>query len=145
MIARILLAVDDSEGSLAAARVAIDLAAHLDARLRVVNVVHDGRLGQTLEAAAGHPDLGARRAHAGAAVLGHVAELARRSGVKAETCQLEGSPAQRILDQARSWPSDLTVIARSQQRRRAGDPYVGGQTAHVLELTEQPVLVVPHS
>ena len=98
MITRILLAVDDSEGALAAARVAIDLAARLGARLRVVNVVQDGRFGQTLEAASGHPGLGARRGHAAAAVLGHVAELARRCGVKAETSQLQGYPARRILD-----------------------------------------------
>ena len=35
------------------------------------------------------------------------------------------------------------MIARSQQRRRTGDPYVGSETAHVLEFAEQPVLVVP--
>jgi hypothetical protein len=37
------------------------------------------------------------------------------------------------------------VIARSQRRRRTGDPYVGSETAQVLEFTEKPVLVVPHS
>ena len=57
MITRILLAVDDSPGALAAARIAVDLAAHLGARLRVVNVVQDGRLAETLEAASGSPGL----------------------------------------------------------------------------------------
>jgi nucleotide-binding universal stress UspA family protein len=53
-----------------------------------------------------------------------------------------GSPARRILGEAQAWAADLTVIARSQQRRRTGDPYVGSETAHVLEFAEQPVLVV---
>ena len=145
MITRILLAVDDSPGALAAARVAVDLAARLGARLRVVNVVQDGRLAETLEAASGSPGLRERRGSAAAALLDHVGELARRSGVAVETCQLEGSPARRILDEAQAWAADLTVMARSQRRHRAGDPYVGSETAHVLEFTEQPVLVVPRT
>jgi nucleotide-binding universal stress UspA family protein len=143
MISRILLGVDDSPGGLAAARVAVDLAAGLGARLRVVNVVEDGRLAETIEAVSGDVRLRERRGDAAAAVLDHVGELARRAGVQVETCRLEGSPARRILAEAQAWDSDLTVIARSQRRRRAGDPYVGGETAQVLEFTEQPVLVIP--
>ena len=143
MISRILLGVDDSPGGLAAARVAVDLAAGLGARLRVVNVVEDGRLAETMAAVSGAGGLRERRGHAAAAVLEHVGELARRAGVQVETCRLEGSPARRILAEAQAWDSDLTVIARSQRRHRAGDPYVGGQTAQVLEFTEQPVLVIP--
>jgi nucleotide-binding universal stress UspA family protein len=143
MITRILLAVDDSPGALAAARVAVDLAARLGGRLRVVNVVRDGHLAEILAAAAGSPGLRERRGDAAAAVLDHVGELARRAGVPVETCQLEGSPARRILGEAQAWAADLTVIARSQQHRRTGDPYVGSETAHVLEFAEQPVLVVP--
>lgn len=122
MIRRILLAVDDSPGGLAAARAAVDLAAGLGARLRVVNVVRDGRLAETLEAVSGAVGLHERRSDAAAAVLEHVGELARRAGVQVETCRLEGSPARRILGEAQAWDADLTVIARSQRRRRAGDP-----------------------
>jgi nucleotide-binding universal stress UspA family protein len=144
MTTRILLAVDDSPGGLVAAHVAIDLAARLGARLRAVNVLRDGVLTEILEAMTGSPGMGERRGEAATAVLRQVAALARRSGVDVETSQLEGSPAVRILAEARAWPSDLTVIARSQQRQRAGEPYIGSETAHVLEFTEQPVLVVPH-
>ena len=122
MISRILLGVDDSPGGLAAARVAVDLAAGLGARLRVVNVVEDGRLAETIEAVSGAGGFRERRGDAAAAVLEHVGELARRAGVQVETCRLEGSPARRILGEAQAWDSDLTVIARSQRRRRAGDP-----------------------
>ena len=61
MISRILLGVDDSPGGLAAARVAVDLAAGLGARLRVVNVVEDGRLAETMAAVSGAGGLRERR------------------------------------------------------------------------------------
>jgi nucleotide-binding universal stress UspA family protein len=145
MITRILAAVDDSPAALTAARAAVDLAARLGARVRAVNVLRDGALGDTFEAVSGDPRVRERRGVAAAAVLGHVAGLARRSGVEVETCQLHGDPARRILADARTWHADLVVIGRSEQERRAGAPYVGGETAHVLEFAEQPVLVVPPS
>ena len=75
MISRILLGVDDSPGGLAAARVAVDLAAGLGARLRVVNVVEDGKLAETMEAVSGAGGgLRERRGDAAAAVLEHVGE-----------------------------------------------------------------------
>jgi hypothetical protein len=86
MITRLLLAVDDSPGALAAARVAVDRGA----RPRVLNVVHDGELAERLAAASGSPGLRERRDHAAAAVPEHIGEFARRSGVEVETCQLEG-------------------------------------------------------
>ena len=56
------------------------------------------------------------------------------------------SPVRGISSaEAQAWAADLTVMARSQRRHRAGDPYVGSETAHVLEFTEQPVLVVPRT
>lgn len=145
MITRILTAVDDSPAALTAARAAVDLAAQLGARVRVVNVLRDGALGDTLAAVSGDPRVGERRGVAAASVLGHVARLARRAGLQVETCQLHGEPARRILAEARGWHADLVVIGRSNQARRAGAPYVGGETAHVLEFAEQPVLVVPPS
>ncbi len=143
MITRILVAVDDSPASLGAARAAVELAASLGARLRAVNVLRDHVLSQTLERMSGYQHVGERRDIAAAGVLGHVAALARCSGVEVETCQLEGEPARCILTQARKWPADLIVIAKSSQQRRAGEPYVGGETANVLEFAERPVLVVP--
>jgi nucleotide-binding universal stress UspA family protein len=142
MITRILLAVDDSPGALAAARTAVELAAPLGARIRAVHVLRDHVLSDALEAATGHPDLEERRDVAASSVLDHVALLARQAGVDVEQDQLEGEPASCILAQARAWPADLIVIGKSDQERRAGEPYVGSETANVLEFAEQPVLVV---
>jgi hypothetical protein len=92
---------------------------------------------------AGAEGLRERRGDGAAAVLEHVGELARRVGVQVGTCRREGSRPGASSARTQAWDSDLTVIARSQRRRRAGDPYVGGETAQVLEFTGQPVLVIP--
>jgi nucleotide-binding universal stress UspA family protein len=142
MITRILVAVDDSPASLRAARLAVELAAGLGARLRVVNVLRDHLLTQALEEISRTAGVGARRDIAAAGVLGHVAALAEAAGVEVETRQLEGEPARRILAEAAAWPADLIVVAKSGQRRGAGGHYVGTATANILEFAEQPVLVV---
>jgi nucleotide-binding universal stress UspA family protein len=141
MITRILVAVDDSPASMEAARTAVKLAASLGARLRVVNALRDHLLSQELEHISGYHGVGERRDIAAAGVLGQVAALARASGVEVETHQMEGEPARCILAQANAWPTDLIVIAKSNQQRRSGEPYVGSETANVIEFAEQPVLV----
>jgi nucleotide-binding universal stress UspA family protein len=143
VITRILVAVDDTAASMGAARAAVALAVRLGARLRVVNVLRDHLLTQALERLSGYPGVAHRREVAAAGVLGQVEALARASGVEVETCQMEGEPAQCILTEAGAWPADLIVIAKSSQQRRAGEPYVGSETANVLEFAEQPVLVIP--
>ena len=143
MIRRILVAVDDSPASLTAARTAVQLAASLGARLRAVNVLRDHVLSDALQRVSGYQDVGERRDVAAAGVLGHVAAMATTAGVEVQTCQLDGEPARGILAQAHDWPADLIVIAKSAQQRRAGEPYVGSETANVLEFADQPVLVVP--
>lgn len=142
MTTRILLAVDDSPAAMAAARVALDLAARLPARIRALSVVADHLLSDVLARRSDYPDLPARRATAGTSVLEHITELARQAGLDIETRQLGGEPARHILAEARGWPADFIVIGKS-GGRRLGEPYVGSQTAHVLEFADLPVLVVP--
>jgi len=57
VIERVLLAVDDSPDSLAAARLAVELAGKLVARLRVVSVSADHVLEAAIEAATGRPEV----------------------------------------------------------------------------------------
>lgn len=143
MITRILVAVDDSPAALVAARAAVELAARLEAQLLAVNVVRDHLLSATLAAMSEYPCIDQRRDLAAAGVLSSVARLAREAGVEIDTRQVEGEPARCILAEAHAWRADLIVIAKSDQARRAGGPYVGSETANVLEFAEQPVLVVP--
>lgn len=142
MIERILLAVDDTPDSLAAARFAIELARGLDARLRVVHVSADHLLDAVVEAVSGHPSVDVRRAQSAAAILTRVARLAEAAGVTAETDLLGGDAGPTVLRAAREWTADLVVVGKS-ARSVTGEPYVGTQTRHVLEFADQPVLVVP--
>jgi len=139
---RILLAVEDSPAGLAAARAAVYVAASWSAQLRAVHVLVDGVLEGALEQRPGAVEVRGRRDAGAVAVLRHVAGLAERAGVTAETLALSGSPASCILEQARTWPADLVVIGRV-GGGRLGQPYVGSEVRHVLEFATVPVLVVP--
>ncbi len=139
MISRILVAVDDSPPALAAARYAVELAVGCGATVRAVTVLTDHTLTERL----GQPEeLIHRRMLGGDAVLRYVVTRAKEGGVAVETVLLDGEPAHRILEQARSWPADLVVMGRS-DLRGTGQPYVGRETRHVLEFADVPVLVVP--
>jgi nucleotide-binding universal stress UspA family protein len=123
MMDRILVAVDDSAPSLAAAEYAIDLVRTHPAVLRFAMAVEPGRDAQ--------------------AVLNHVRTLATNAGVESTTGTCNGAPPfDALLAEARRWNADLIVMGRSDMRR-PGRRYVGSQTEHVLEFTEVPVLVVP--
>lgn len=123
MIERILVAVDDSAPSLAAASFAAELARILSAELNCVTVAEPGR----------DPE----------AILRHVADLARDADVDASTTTVAGTqPFEALLAAAIDWGADLVVMGRS-DKRSTGRPYVGSQTEHLLEFTDIPVVVVP--
>jgi len=142
MIERILVAVDDTRDSLAAARVAVELAAALHAELRAVHVAVDHGLPRVVQAASDRADVDARLAEAGAAVLARVTSLAAAQGLTVRAEVLTGEIAPAILGYARTWPADLVVLGKS-ARSASGEPYIGTRSRHVLEFAEQPVLVVP--
>jgi nucleotide-binding universal stress UspA family protein len=140
---RILVGVSDTPAAFAAARLAIDLAAEASAQLRFVQVLGDGAVLQALGHGTQTEALAERRRTESASLLRHVAALARREGVEAETVGLEGDAAALLLAQARAWKADLVVLGRFDVHG-AGQSYVGAVTRHVLEFAEVPVLIVPH-
>lgn len=142
MINRVLLAVSDTPDSLAAARLAIELAATFKAQLRIIHVSPDHLLDAAVQTASGTPSADVRRAQAAAAILTRVAEQARAAGVDAETVLLGGDAGPAVLDAAQQWGADLVILGKSARSAR-GESYVGTQTRHVLEFADQPVLVVP--
>jgi nucleotide-binding universal stress UspA family protein len=124
MIERILVAIDDSAPSLAAATFAVELARTLSGELNFVTVTEEGRDSEI--------------------ILRHVTAIARESGIVPTLTAVEDGthPFDAILASATAWNADLIVIGRS-DIRRTGRPYIGSQTEHVLEFTEIPVVVVP--
>ncbi|MGZ4624672.1 MAG: universal stress protein [Kineosporiaceae bacterium] len=141
MIARILVAVEDSAPALRAALTAADLAARLGAALRAVCVLQDGVVSERISAVSGRPAAAGRR-QALTDVLSHVARLTAGAGVRAELCQLEGDPGAVILAEADRWKADLLVVGRPVRTAIAG-PAPGGVAAHLLEFADVPVLVIP--
>jgi nucleotide-binding universal stress UspA family protein len=139
MIKRVLVAVDDSPGGLAAARYGIDLAHDLAATIRVLTVLGDGELRIALRDDQG---LESRRRTEADALLRHVSEMARRLGVPAEMVKIPGTVAACVLEQAREWPADLVVLGRS-RGTGVGGPFIGSQARLVLEFADVPVLVIP--
>lgn len=142
MIGRIMLAVDDTPDSVAATRVAVELAAALRAALRVVHVSADHALDAAVLAAGGQPAVATRRAEADAAILARASTLAAHAGVEAQTELLAGDVSPAVLHAARQWPADLIVLGKS-ARSASGEPYIGTRTRHILEFSDQPVLIVP--
>jgi len=139
---QILVAVDDSPAGLAAARAAVDLAADLGATVRAITVLRDHVL---TGAIGGEPANTERRLAAGGrSLLAWVVDLASARGVSCDTVEQDGDPFRRILDEADAWDADLIVMGRS-DRRGPSSPYLGSETAHVLEFTDRPVLVVPRA
>jgi nucleotide-binding universal stress UspA family protein len=137
---RILAAVDDSPAGLGAARAAIELAGVLGATVRALTVLSDHVLAGRLSTRSVDPE--ARMAAGGRSVLAWTAQLARRADVPCETVERDGEPFRGILDEADRWDADLIVMGRS-DRRGPSSPYLGSETAHVLEFTDLPVLVIP--
>lgn len=140
-VKHILVAVDDSPDSLAAARLAVELAGALSSELRAVHVLTNHLLDVALEEASGRPAVDVRRALAARTVLARVRRIAEAARVQIDTDLLSGDVGPAILDAARRWPADLLIVGKS-ARSASGEPYVGAQTRHVLEFASQPVLVV---
>jgi len=136
----ILVAVDDSPAGLEAARTAVELAAGNGAPLRAVTVLRDHVLERAL---GGEPDRTAHHLAEGAqSVLTWVEELAAGRQVSCQTVLRGGEPYREILSEADACDADVIVIGRS-DRRGPRSPYLGSETAQVLEFAEVPVLVVP--
>jgi nucleotide-binding universal stress UspA family protein len=142
VITQILVAVDDSPASRAAAKLAVYLAAGLGARLRVVHVAVDHELAEALAAATPRSQVPGRVARGREALLTRMSGLATAAGVEVAALLLDGDVVPAVLRDARACGADLVVIGRS-ARSRHGDPYVGSQARALLELSDVPVVVVP--
>jgi nucleotide-binding universal stress UspA family protein len=146
MTHRMLVTVDDTTESLRAAATAARLCVDLHAEVRVLTVIDDDQVGEQLDRATGPQSL-ERRRQAATNLLEFVRRLICAEGVepsRVEVKQAMGEPFHLILDEARSWPADMIVMAVSDEHRVRSN-YVGSVTEQVIEFSACPVLVVPAS
>lgn len=110
---KILLAVDDSKHSEAAAQVVLTQARPQDSEVTVLHVVEPMPLLVAREMAAYEPKLETvRRAQLqeAEALVGRTAEALRSKGLKVTTAVEEGDPKSKIIDHAAQWHADLVVL-----------------------------------
>jgi nucleotide-binding universal stress UspA family protein len=138
----LLLCVDGSAASTAAARVAVGIAADWPAKIYSLFVVEDSGLAARVDEAIDGQGSSERLVDAGEALLARVRALAEGAGVEFECAVDQGEPFERILEHARALRPDFVVMGRP-GRRGPGRALVGSEVEHVLEFTEWPLIIVP--
>ncbi len=114
---RILLAVDGSDHSMRAARMAGELSKHFDAVVDVINVVPEARLAAPI---AEYADLESvfitqrdLLKSAGSEIIGRASSEVVDAGGSVGKTEIEiGSPARTITEHAEAWNADCIVMGR---------------------------------
>ena len=149
MYRRILVPVDGSAASMMGLGHAIELAKDQSARLRVLNVVDDLIMAPMMMEPSSAADLtyilDSLRAD-GQKVLSKAAAVAAKSGVKAETAQVESrgqNVSDVILADARRSRADVIVMG-THGRRGLNRLLLGSDAERVLREAPVPVLLTRH-
>lgn len=134
MFKHILLPIDTSELSQAAAQMAIELAHACHARLTALYVI----LPELAESTAARVDEGAIQYR-----LDQIVALATARGVSCDACMMHaGEPWDAILQTSRERACDLIVMG-THARRRLTRLLLGSETQAVLAHSKIPVLICP--
>jgi nucleotide-binding universal stress UspA family protein len=137
----ILVPTDGSEYSVAAGKLAIDMAAFYHARLTFIYVV-DEAMTEELARASQKTSQEVRKelADNGQRYLDYLAKLAQRRGLAAEKVLREGTPHIEIVNEARKQAADLIVMGQV-GRRGPRRILIGSVAERVIEYAECPVLI----
>ena len=135
-ITKILLATDLTAASREATDRAIDLAARLDARLLIVNVLDKRRL----SGGGSHDRVDQARLERESHLVDVVRE-AREGGVTAEFLVWDGDAGTSIAEAAEAEEADLVVVG-TRGRSGAERMFLGSVSDHVVRHATCPVLVV---
>jgi len=111
VIGRIMLAVDDTPDSVAAARVAVELVAALRPTLRIVHVSTDHNLDAAVLEAGGQPAVAARRAEADAAIVARACGCRKRHPQPSRTV-VPWVPATPPSEMILAWVSSTSLPTR---------------------------------
>ncbi|HTL31028.1 MAG TPA: universal stress protein [Tepidisphaeraceae bacterium] len=138
MIKRILIAVDDSAGAAAAAKVGSELAGDVDGTLALLHVINPGEA-LVPEVGIDPRILKSQRALASALLSRIRARMETK--LKVEQFIIECEPVQGILETAREWDADLLVIG-ADARGRVASLFLGSVADSVLRRAPCPVITV---
>lgn len=144
MYRRILVPVDGSPTSRRGLEEAVRLAGTLGAAVRLVHVVDETPLTLNPEAATATGALIEQFAANGRQVLAEAQAAATAAGVQVSTALHEnivGRVADRILEEAASWPADLVVMG-THGRRGLSHAVLGSDAEAVVRSAKVPVLLV---
>ncbi|MFB6223709.1 MAG: universal stress protein [Haloarcula sp.] len=136
MYEHIVIPVDGSDESRAAARHGLELARDFDATVEAIHVVERS----VLTLARTDDETGQLREH-GESILAEIESLAADIGQPITTELLEGKPSVQIAEYTREADASLLVIGR-QGATGLGKRLLGGVTEQVLHRTAVPMLVV---
>ena len=144
---RMLVAFDGSPPALAAARLAFDFAVQAGGAVRLLGVItgddagaHIDRLASAEESAGERRQADLRSALDYAVGVGKGLDVAVEQGVR--TLADPGEAFEEILAEAGEWDATLIFMGRT-SKHGPGRALLGSQTAHVLEFSSIPVVVVP--
>jgi len=137
----ILVPTDGSEYSVAAGKLAIDIAASSNARLTFIYVVDEAIIEELARSSQKtRQEVRRELADNGRRYLDYLARLAQRRGIAAEKVLREGTPHIEIVDEARKKMADLIVMGQV-GRRGLRRILIGSVAERVIEYAECPVLI----
>ena len=141
---KILVPFDGSAPSRAGLDSAIALGKNQHARLRLLHVVDEHAVIQSMEPTLNVGDLLDGLVEGGHQLLAQAAATAKKNGVEADTVLYElhlGRVADRIVDEAEKWHADVIVMG-THGRRGIGRMVMGSDAETVVRATPVPVLLV---
>nr|WP_298722936.1 universal stress protein [uncultured Steroidobacter sp.] len=144
MYSRILVPVDGSEASTKGLDEAIDLASHLQARVRLVHVVEPWMMVTPEATPLNVQQIAQIRRSAGAELLQACENKVAQAGVEVEAEMIEtlgGSAGEHIVQKAKEVDADL-IICGTHGRRGVRRMLMGSDAEHILRRAPVPVLLV---
>jgi nucleotide-binding universal stress UspA family protein len=130
---KILLAIDDSRFSQAAAQGLVARVRPENTEVHVLHVIEPVPVYVSGEMGVSIPDLGAAqeaRVKDGKELVERAAQSLRAAGFKVSTAVLEGNPKTEILDRAARWHADLIVLGS--HGRRGLDRFLLGSVSEAV-------------
>jgi nucleotide-binding universal stress UspA family protein len=138
---RILVAVDSTEVARKAARVAMDLAGRVGARVTLVHVLPASVAeGETADFAAFEQAC----ENYASGLLAELRHLTGRNGPPTDIAVLHGAPAEAIVKAAREEDVDLVIVG-TRARGAIARTLLGSVADELLRLCPKPLMVVPET